>query len=126
MNLQYDKVFTFFLSFLLLFIVGAYYYCYRMEHVIFTVEQGSLVKPNVFSITSKCKSISTFTVTPYISIKLNSIEILNSALNSGYDTIKDCKTSSVRHVEILEAEKKVIIYMKNGQIQEINLFFSLM
>ncbi len=95
-----------------------YYHCYVAEHNILSVQQGK------FIITAKCKASDVFTFTPYISIKIKNFDVLTTAVNSGYDTLKDCMRSGVKSVKIVDSERKVQILTEDNKIKEIDLIYS--
>ena len=110
--------------FLFISVFSMYYYFYIHEHVISSVTLASTAgKGYEYTLSSKCIAVDPFTFAPYVSLKLNSFEIITSAVNQGYDTVGDCMRSSVRKVEFSEDEGKIRIYMVSGQIKDINVVY---
>lgn len=103
---------------LLLIVAVSYHYCYIAEHNILSFQQGK------YTVTAKCKSSDMFTFTPYIDVKIKNLDIMTTAVNSGYDSLKDCMRSGVKSVQIDENERKVQILTEGDKIKEINLIYS--
>ncbi len=119
------KSYIFIPIFVLVCMVAFFYgYCFVAEHEILSVKQQSSTEGFEYTITATCRPISIGTSTPYVSVKLNDFEIVTTAVNSGYDFTTDCLNSSVKDVQLIEAERKVKIYMKNGHVKEIPIIYN--
>jgi hypothetical protein len=91
------------------------YYYYDTDYVI------SSVKYKRFTITSKCKAITSGTIAPYITMYLGTTEIVTAMVDSGYDIPRDCMESSIDHIVVNEKDNKLQIYLKNGERKELNI-----
>lgn len=112
-----EKVIYISLTAVLILVSIFYYHCYVVEHIIFSDQQGK------FTIISKCKAISVFTFTPYVSVRIKNFEVLTTAVNEGYDTLGDCMNSGIKRVEMQNDEKKIQIYTEDGKIKEIEIIY---
>ncbi|MCA1623843.1 MAG: hypothetical protein LC768_07905 [Acidobacteria bacterium] len=112
-------------SFVFFLLVAAFYqYCYVAEHIISSIVlDSSLEERAQFTVTAECKGVRFDTFAPYVSVRLNDFELLKTAVNPGYDTLRDCMNSSIEGIEFLEVEEKVRVYMKNGEIKEVKLIY---
>jgi len=106
---------------LLSLIAIVYGYCFVAEHEILSIKQKSSNERYEYTMTAVCKPTGAFTSTPYVTVKLNGLELLETSVHQGYDFITDCLSSSVKDIQLFETEKKVKIYMKDGQVKEINI-----
>ena len=124
-DLRKDLNFLFFIPFLFLLglIVIFYSYCFVAEHEILSVKQKSSFETQEFTITVTCRPVTAFTSAPYVSVRLNDLEILTTMVNAGYDFTGQCINSSVKNVQLIEAGKKVKIYMQDGQVKEIPIIY---
>ena len=122
-NIKSKNRTTFILLFILLGSVSVLYYHYFVaERVISTTRFASIDGEKFdFTVTSKCKSVNLSTPTPYVSVQVGNVEILTTAVNSGYDSIHECLISSIERVDLSKDQKKLRIYMKDGRIKEIDI-----
>lgn len=112
-------------AFILLCIIAIFYsYCFVIEHEILSIKQNASFENDKFTITAICRPVDAFTSAPYVSIKLNDFEVVTTAVNAGYDFTSDCLQSSIKDVQLIEDERKVKIYMKDGQIKEIPIIYN--
>jgi hypothetical protein len=109
---------------LLSFVAIVYVYCFVAEHEILSVKQKASFENHEFTIKAICRPVEAFTSAPSVNVRLNDLEIVTTMVNSGYDLTTDCINSSVKNVRLVESERKVEIYMKDGKIKEIPIIYN--
>lgn len=111
--------------FVLIGMVAFFYgYCFVAEHEILSFKQKTSFESAEFTITAKCRPIDAFTSVPYVSVYIGEMEIVTTSVNAGYDFTTQCMNSSVKHVQLIESERKIKIYMQNGQVKEIPIIYN--
>ena len=75
--------------------------------------QTSQIDNDRFELNAFCKSISFDTFAPYVSVRLNDFELIQTAVSPGYDTLQDCMSSSVKAVVVDERRRRVDGALRN-------------
>lgn len=102
--------------------VAVFHFATR-DHLILSQSYRSSDGFDAYELSAACKRISLGTIAPYITLRLNGVEILKTMVSPGYDTVNDCTTSSVDHAKFSEKERKIVIVMRGGASKEVGIIY---